>query len=82
MEERILYEKILVEALSKWQEMQGDNGAYSFAIETCGFCRYKLSLYYYGEYKQVISSFMVHTNNIHELIHKLQNGVRENANNQ
>lgn len=69
-----------IDSLEAWKEKKGAKAAYSFAIDTSGLSRYKLSLYHYGEYSEIVSAFSISTNNIDEIIQKLAKGIMENEN--
>lgn len=65
----------VIELLEHWQLKHGNRASYTFTIDPSGISRYKLSLYEYGEYKQLTNAYTLHTANIDEIIEKLHNGV-------
>lgn len=67
----------VIEILFAWKEKHGDRFSYSFTIDTNGISRYRMSLYYTGEHCSIKGAYSISTNDIDEILEKLQKGLIE-----
>lgn len=66
--------------LEAWKKKSGKKMSYSFTVGTCGLSSYKLSLYEYGEHGEALSAYSIATNDLKEIVYKIQKGLK-NAHN-
>lgn len=61
-----------IELLNGWKKLNKESAAYSFTIDDSSLRTYRLSLYTYGEHKEITGAYSISTSDLSEIMEKIQ----------